>query len=164
MDSSQPVIFGLRIDLNLKNNNVPPKINQEIILDKLSNPLEIRTKMFACSLTKRSRVALCMHLVSWQMIPTIFLGRLKLVILFQKERFLDGYHWKPMNIYALKNNDEIQTLKVELRWPTDIPQYMAIGELSIFYRSQDGSKSKDYIIKLHDLLLSMPNDLSKCIR
>ena len=70
------------------------------------------------------------------MIPTIFLGRLKMVILFQKERF-SGW------LLTLKNIDEIRTLKVELRWPTDLPQYMAIGELSIFYRSQEGSKSKD---------------------
>ena len=38
-------------------------------------------------------------------------------------------------------NDESRTLKVELRWPTDITQYMAIGQLSIFYRLQEGSKS-----------------------
>ena len=56
-----------------------------------------------------------------------------MIMLFQKE----GFSWRPFTLHIEKNDE---TLKVELRWPTDIAQYMVIGQLSIFYTLQEGSK------------------------
>ena len=40
------------------------------------------------------------------------------------------------------------TLIVELRWPADVVQEMVIAELSIFYRSPEGSMTRSSETKL----------------